>query len=88
MNAKAGKKCIGMTKPGKSSGKSISKGKLIAIGPRIVKKERTTIARFKTPIKFSLLSFFNNMYPKDIKTHPSMEDPAIEPGFIIASKET
>ena len=55
-NARAGKKCIGTTRPGNISGNSISKGSVMLNGPIILAKDKTTIITFNIPCKFSFLN--------------------------------
>jgi len=53
---KAGKKCIGIAKPGNNSGKSMSNGRFIVIGSRMLKKENKTIATLTIPLNLTLFS--------------------------------
>jgi hypothetical protein len=56
----AGKKYIGIANPGNISGNSISNGKLILNGPRILKKLRTVIKTFNQPFRLGFLKYSNN----------------------------
>ncbi len=58
-NINAGKKCIGIANPGNSSGNSTSKGRLILIGPKTLKKENKIIKMFTTPLNLDLFNFSN-----------------------------
>ena len=86
-NANAGKKCSGTARPGNNSGASMSNGKLMLIGPSILAKDKTIIARFKMPVYFSLLNWNKSKYPIAIRIQPNIDEPTIEPLFIILSKD-
>ncbi len=81
-NARAGKKCIGIASPGKSSGLSTSNGRLMVMAPIILAKDNTEMAMLRTPVIFSFLNLNKRKYPRDMSTQPIMDEPKMEPALI------
>src|SRR5882757_6708847 len=83
--ARAGKKCMGITMPGKSSGVSILVGNLKAMGVSRLTKLRVANRRLKTISPLSFSHLFRAQKPMAANTPPArleatmrMEDATLE----------
>ena len=86
--AKAGKKCIGITSPGNISGNSTSNGRVMLMGPIILKNDKKTTITFNIPCKFLFLNLNKTKLATEINTQPKIDEPKTLPILMILSKET
>src|ERR1700739_3948913 len=87
-NERAGKKCIGIAKPGNNSGISISKGSLNESTPIIEAKLTMAKRILAQPRNFSLFHLNSKMYAVLISIHPINEAIVMPCQFNIVLKST
>ena len=85
-HAIAGKKCMGIARPGKNSGFGISVGREMEMGRTILAKESRVKVRLKMISALTGNFVFTNQYPKTARRQPDRLNPTRLPTLISFEK--